>query len=39
MNEQGRDSQEKKIIEKIIVKLIEKFLEIFTLGKWINWSS
>ena len=26
---QGRDSQEKKIIEKIIEKLIEKFLEIF----------
>ena len=24
----GRDSQEKKLIEKIIVKLIEKFLEI-----------
>ena len=25
---QGRDSQEKKLIEKIVEKLIEKFLEI-----------
>ena len=29
----GRDSQEKKIIEKIIVKLIEKFVEICYTGK------
>ena len=26
---QGRDSQEKKIVEKIVEKLVEKFVEIY----------
>ena len=32
-NKLGRDSQEKKLIEKIIEKLIEKFLKICYTGK------
>ena len=30
---QGRDSQEKKFVEKLVEKFVEKFVEIYYTGK------
>ena len=30
---QGRDSQEKKLVEKLVEKFVEKFVEIYYTGK------
>ena len=32
-NDLGRDSQEKKFVEKLVEKFVEKFVEIYYTGK------